>query len=88
MSSGLMRRAASMASPASVRSLGDEAAAVEDLNNGVGDERFVVYDEDPGGRCRRCCVAIRMGGCRRHRFASVAGEKIRVHGGPCIYRGC
>ena len=35
---------------AAVGSFGDEAVAVEDLNDGVGDDFFVIHDQDSGGR--------------------------------------
>src|ERR1700761_5487281 len=35
---------------AAVRGFGDEAIAIEDLNNGIGDDLFVVDDEDSRGR--------------------------------------
>src|ERR1700744_4526307 len=35
---------------AAVRGFGDEAVAIEDLNNGIGDDLFVIDDEDSRGR--------------------------------------
>ena len=44
--------------PATVGGFGEEAAAVEDLYDGVGDERFVVDYEDAGGSSRARAVSV------------------------------
>ena len=52
---------------AAVGGLGDEAVAVEDLDDGVGDEGFVVDNEDAGGARRdgrrRRLRRLRWRGC-------------------------
>lgn len=46
---------------AAVSGFGDEAVAVEDLNDGVGDDFFVIYDKDSWGRALSLgFVAIRF----------------------------
>ena len=66
--------------PATVGCLGDEAAAVEDLNDGVGDEGFVVYDEDAGGSGGRRSIAFRGRRGVVRGYARVAGENVCFHG--------
>ena len=68
---------------ATVRSLGDEPAAIEDLHDGIRDECFVVDDEDARE------MRIKLGGavCIRHGIVGalerVAGEKSGLHGALC-----
>ena len=45
--------------PAPIGRLGDEAVAVEDLNDGVGDEDFVVDYEDARGRAATAGIGVR-----------------------------
>jgi hypothetical protein len=65
--------------------MGDETVAVEDLNDGVGDKRFVVYDEDSDGRGRASAAAVREGCWSGQSFAFVVGRKSVVHGGPGLF---
>lgn len=65
-----------------VGSFGDESIAIEDLNDGIGDEGFVVYDEDPCGGGRRGAITLLKGCGREQVFARVMSEERGVHRGP------
>jgi hypothetical protein len=64
-----------------VRCFSEEAAAIEDLDDGVGDEGFVVYDKDAGqdGGLRR--FTVRQDGGSRETLRRVVGGKHGCHRG-------
>jgi len=69
---------------ATVGSLGDEAVAVQDLNDGVGYEDFVIHNKDAGSRAVPLRFVASFGEGPEQRFEEVAAKQKRVHRGHVI----